>query len=233
VCEAAAGARWLAEGWSMFAREPGPWLLITLVLFVLVLALSVVPLGSLAINLLFPVVTAGIMLGCEAARRGEPLNVSHLFEGFNAPNVGQLVVVGAISLAAGVVIAIVVLIPFLGLGGFAVFRAILAGTPPDLGQLLLPLMLALLLYLALLTPLMMLVWFAPALIVLDKLPAFDAMKLSFSACLKNVVPYLVYGLIGVPLAIAATIPLLLGWFVLVPIVYASTYVSYREIFHAG
>lgn len=230
VCEAGAGARWLALGWSAFAHSPGPWLLITLIWFLIALVAYIVPGGSLAQNLLFPVFIAGIMLGCEAMRRGEPLTAEHLFAGFKAPNVGQLVLVGAIYLAGVFVLALVVMVPVLLLGGFALFKALAAGTEPDL-QMVLPILLGMLVFMALLLPLLMAMWFAPPLVVFQKMQAFDAMKLSFTACLKNFVPYLVYGLVGFLIAFAASIPLFLGWFIAMPIFFGSTYASYREIFH--
>jgi uncharacterized membrane protein len=190
----------------------------------------VVPGGSLAQNLLFPVLIGGIMLGCEAMRRGEPLKVEHLFAGFSVPNVGQLVLVGAIYLAGVFVLALVVMVPVLLMGGFALFQALASGNQPDL-QMVLPILLGMLVFMALLLPLLMAMWFAPPLVVFQKMPALDAMKLSFTACLKNFVPYLVYGLVGFLIAFAASIPLFLGWFVAMPIFFGSTYASYREIFH--
>ena len=233
VCDAGAGVRWLALGWSAFTHSPGPWIGLTLVWFLLAIVLTVVPLGSLAQNLLFPVMIGGIMLGCEAMRRGEPLTVGHLFAGFSVPNAGQLVLVGAIYLAGVIVVTLVVMIPVIAIGGLAFFRA-LGGeiVDPDYQQLLLPMMLGFLVFMALLLPLVMAIWFAPPLVVFQKMPAFDAMKLSFEACLKNMVPYLVYGLVGLLIAIAATIPLLLGWLVAMPIFFGSTYASYREIFYS-
>ena len=57
------------------------------------------------------------------------------------------------------------------------------------------------------------------------------MKTSFSACLKNIVPFLVYGLVGMVLAVAASLALMLGWFILAPVWMASMYASYRDIFY--
>ncbi len=76
----------------------------------------------------------------------------------------------------------------------------------------------------------MAIWFAPALVVLRGDEPFAAMKTSFNACLRNVVPFLVYGLVGLLLAILATIPLGLGWFVLAPVYAASIYAGYKDIF---
>jgi uncharacterized membrane protein len=54
--------------------------------------------------------------------------------------------------------------------------------------------------------------------------------MSFHGCLRNVVPFLVYGAIGIVLAILATIPFGLGWFVLAPVTIATVYASYCDIF---
>ena len=76
----------------------------------------------------------------------------------------------------------------------------------------------------------MAVWFAPALVVLRGLEPWAAMKVSFCGCLRNVMPFLVYGLIGIVLAVVATIPFALGWLVLGPLTIASIYTSYCDIF---
>jgi uncharacterized membrane protein len=48
--------------------------------------------------------------------------------------------------------------------------------------------------------------------------------------MRNIVPFLLYGLVGVGLAIVATIPLLLGWLVLGPLTIASLYTGYCDIY---
>jgi uncharacterized membrane protein len=66
--------------------------------------------------------------------------------------------------------------------------------------------------------------------VLRGVEPLEAMRLSFSGCLRNVVPFLLYGLLGLGLAIVATIPLLLGWLVLGPVTIASLYTGYCDIY---
>jgi len=56
------------------------------------------------------------------------------------------------------------------------------------------------------------------------------MKQSFQASLRNVIPFLVYGIIVLCLAVVASIPLFLGWLVLIPTMIGSVYYSYRDIF---
>jgi uncharacterized membrane protein len=58
------------------------------------------------------------------------------------------------------------------------------------------------------------------------------MKASFSACLVNAVPFLVYNLLALVFALLATIPLALGWLVFAPVLAGSVYASYVEIFGA-
>jgi len=85
------------------------------------LAVQIVPLvGPLVGGLLFPVLMGGIMLGCDAMRRGEALTVAHLFAGFNQ-NAAQLILVGALYLAGYIGIMIIVFVPMLGFGGLALF----------------------------------------------------------------------------------------------------------------
>jgi uncharacterized membrane protein len=94
-------------------------------------------------------------------------------------------------------------------------------------------LLAALIMLALALPLYMAVWFAPALVVFHSLGAIDAMKASFFGCLKNIVPFLIYGIVGLLLGIVASIPFGLGWLVLGPVTIASAYVGYRDIYLAS
>ena len=78
----------------------------------------------------------------------------------------------------------------------------------------------------------MAIWFAPTLILFDNVQAIDAMKQSFAACLKNIVPFLIYGVIAFVLNIIAAIPFGLGYLVLLPVLVCSLYMSYKDIFGA-
>jgi uncharacterized membrane protein len=73
-------------------------------------------------------------------------------------------------------------------------------------------------------------WFAPALVVFHGMGAGAAMKASFLGCLKNILPFLLYGVVLFVFSILASLPLLLGWLVLGPVLAASVYTSYRDIY---
>jgi len=183
---------------------------------------------------LWPVLIGGLMLGCRAIDRGNPLLVAHLFAGFRQ-RTRELVVAGAIY--TGLLLVIFVVIAGLMLAIFGIeFLSVLKETA-DTSQTgvaftsaVVAVLLGVLFFLLLLLPLVMAIWFAPALIMLAELKSTTAMKASFGGCLRNVVPFLVYGAVGVLLVILASIPFGLGWLVLVPVSFASIYASYCDIF---
>jgi uncharacterized membrane protein len=73
-------------------------------------------------------------------------------------------------------------------------------------------------------------WFAPALVIFRNDEPIAALKASFFACLDNVGAFLVYSLVGLALALLASIPFGLGWLVLAPVYGASSYASYVDVF---
>ncbi len=229
--DAGRGWEWIASGFALFKKQPGVWILMVIVVLVCSILISLVPvIGGLANMLLLQVFAGGIMLGCRALDSGENLEVGQVFAGFKQ-NTSNLVVLGLLALVAWVII----LIPAMLIMGGGSFLAILRGGG-DLASIAavgLSFMLALLVVLSLSIPLYMALWFAPALVVFHELKPVEAMKSSFSACLKNIVPFLLYSVVLLVLSMIAAIPLGLGFLVLVPVVVASIYTAYRDIFFAG
>ena len=89
------GWSWIAAGWELFKRQPGAWIGIVVVLFVIFLAAAFIPvIGSIAVMVLFPVFVGGLMLGCRALREGGRLEIGHLFAGFRG-HIGTLAAVDA------------------------------------------------------------------------------------------------------------------------------------------
>lgn len=91
-------------------------------------------------------------------------------------------------------------------------------------------MLVLLVVLAIGVLIAMAMWFAPALVVFNDTAPIDAVRRSFAATLKNIVPFIVYGVIYLVAALIASIPFGLGWVLLAPLVMLSMYTSYRDVF---
>jgi uncharacterized membrane protein len=222
------GWDWIVSGWALFKKQPGMWIGIVVVAMILFFVMALIPfLGSLATMVLGPVFAGGVMLGCKALDEGGELEFGHLFAGFKE-KLGTLAAVGAIYLVAVIVIALVV-----GLVTGAGLFALLGGGDPSAGAgagAVMGLLLAVLLMLALLLPVFMAMWFAPSLVVLQDRGAVDAMKESFAGCLKNIVPFLLYGVVLFVASILAAIPLGLGYLVLLPVAAGSVYTAYRDIY---
>ncbi len=224
------GWGWIAAGWELFKKQPGMWIALFVALLVIMVVLGILPiLGVFASTVLTPVFGAGIFAAGRAVDEGRELEFAHLFAGFRE-RFTTLVLVGAIYLGAAVVLALAV-----GLVTGASLFAIFAGATPDMATpaAALAFILAMLIMFALLMPVLMAIWFAPALVLFHGKGVLDAMQESFFGCLKNIVPFLVYGVVMLVLGVLAAIPAGLGWLVLGPVLAASVYTSYKDIFIAA
>ena len=191
----------------MFRSSFGTWIGILLVYIIITWLLSSIPrIGAIAEWLLMPVFLGGIMLGCDALHAGQPLRVTHLFDGFKGPHFVPLLLIGVFNLllcVLAVVVAVIVLAAGLGMSGLMN----LADLPADPWTLLRTLgftyLLLILLALVAFTLFATANWFAPALIVLRGAKAFAAMTASVRASFRNWLPFLVYSLIGAGILIVA------------------------------
>lgn len=220
------GASWFAEAWKLFVISPGLWIVFILVFFCISFGFQVVPIiGPLASYLIFPILSAGVAAACESLRRGEVMEFSQLFAGFSQQT-GQLVLLGALYLAAFIAIGLIVVVPLVGMGAMG----LLFGEAAEGSTVSLTVILVVLIAMALMIPVMMAYWFAPVLVFLHGIPAIDALKMSFFACLRNLLPFLVFGLVGLVVMILGMLPLFLGMLVVGPLLMMSPYVGYRDIF---
>lgn len=223
------GLQWIVDGFWLFRKSPFMWIALTLVLAVLwMLMFMVRVVGPLLFNLFSPVFFAGLMIGCKDLEEGRELELRHIFAGFRQ-RPAPLVTLGGVYLVGMI---IVVGLIFMAAAGTPL-AAVLSGKSGNVDAAVATmqhLALALTLSLALYVPLLMLVWFAPLLVVFHGLDAVPAMKLSFQACWRNMMPFTVYGLVILALWFIATIPFLLGLFVVLPVLFCSIYASYKDCF---
>jgi uncharacterized membrane protein len=203
------------------------WIVFIIILFGISLVLQFIPfLGGIAQALIMPILSGGVMLGCDSLRRGGALEFDHLFAAFKT-HATPLVIVGALYLAAAMVVMIIAIVPFAGAVGLGIMTGQGEISPGQLGGL----MFGVLLGLALLIPVIAAYWFAVPLVTLNNMAPIEAMKLSFFGCIKNWLAFLIYGLIGLVIAFLATLPLALGWLVAAPVFMASIYTGYRDIYY--
>jgi uncharacterized membrane protein len=224
--EGGQGVEWIKQGWQIFVKNPGAWVAIAVILIVIFVVLSMIPLlGQLAANLLAPVFAAGMLLGAQSLERGGELRIEHLFAGFKQ-NTSGLIVVGVLYMVGMLVIALVAM----GIVGGSALTGGIMGNGRGVGMAAGGLMVGLLVMLALAVPLVMAIWFAPALVVFRNAAPIEALKQSFDACLKNLIPFLVYGVIALVASFVAALPFGLGFLVLIPVLAGSLYASYVDIF---
>lgn len=245
------GASWVMSGISLYLKRPFKWLGIILVYFLINGMIQIVPfIGAIVQSLLNPVFAGGLMVGSRDFDETGELPLDCLFRGFKN-SFWQLVLLGLVLLLGILVIAVFTLvIGFIGLDLANFENQMVDGTPPVLSFVIMFLIMS-----ALMIPLMMWYWFAPALIVINGKSVFEAMGLSFKACMRNVLPFLVYGIVGlvvmaVVFIVAAMITAIFGGFdgrgpamilpiivfiflglSIMPVVLLSIYTSYKDIFY--
>jgi hypothetical protein len=228
--DAGRGVAWWTEAWALLTKNPGVWIVMGLVLFVVMFLLGWIPfLGALIGSLLLPVFVGGWMLAVKEDQQGGEVGVGDLFACFKGPRMSALLVLGALLLAAAVVIGAIA-----GVLGFGAALGFGAGAGRHSGGGMMAALgvglVTLLLVLVLGTLVSMAMWFAPALVVFRNLAPMDAVRASFAASLKNIVPFVLYGLIYIVAAIVASLLFGLGWIVLLPLTVLSAYASFKDVF---
>jgi hypothetical protein len=216
------GWSWIAEGFGYFRQSWLAWILAMLLGFLIIVVVSLIPFVSVLFELLTTYIwIAGLALGCRAQAEGEDFRVSYLWAGFKK-RVGTLILLSLIYYLAifAIAAAVVALIA----------PGLLTGAGEAQGLDDSAVLIAVLISMLFIIPLVMAVFFAPHLIVLNDVPLFRAMKLSFLGCLKNILPFLWWGILITVFMVIAAIPVGLGLLVLVPVSIASVYVAYEDIF---
>jgi uncharacterized membrane protein len=231
------GLSWIGTGWGIFTQSPLAWIVSAVILIVISIALGFIPiLGNIISYILFSVFAGGLMLGCQAQHEGRPFEIGDLFAGFKE-KVGPLILVGVLFIAAMLVLLLIAAVLFgVFLGSAGVLTGLMSGDSDAFGKLMAGSITVLLLIglviMALYVPIAMAFWFAPSLVALQNVAPVTALRVSFFACLKNFLPFLLYGVVFLVIAFIAIIPFGLGILVAFPLLYASTYAAYRDIFLA-
>jgi hypothetical protein len=245
------GGLWLRDAHLMLTAHRVPWLSLLLLYYLVVGIVDLIPLlGQFGLPLLKPVFAVGFLAAAWNQERGGVPELKLLFQGFRA-NLWALLPLGAFMLIG---ISVSVLATSLVDGGKLVDvlsgRVKLDETLLASGDVQAGMLLAALLAL----PVMLALWFAPALVVFQDCSAAEALALSLRASLANWRPIAVYGVLvfifggllpGIATALVAavvpaefallvTVAFLLPYvFLFVATLHISDYVGYRDVFHAG
>jgi len=222
------GMTWLGDGWELFKPAFGTWILMFIVSGAILMLASAIPLVGFFTTLVLPIFIGGWMLGCERMRIDGEVRLEDIFAGFSE-HFGPLAIAALIYFAASIGAMIVAGLAMMALGGSA---AVFLGEEPAGTAVGVGILFGVLVYLLLLVPALMLVWFAPPLIALHGVKAGEAVRLSLLGCWRNMLPLLVFGLVGGVLIVIGMLPLLLGLLIVYPILTCATYAAYREIYLA-
>lgn len=228
-----AGLAWIGDGWRLFRKAKLMWVIAVVMLFIVMLALNFIPgFGTLAFQVLNPVLTAGFVVACRHLETGGEFELEHLFAGFQK-HFMRLLLVGI----AFIVASALLLVAFGAIFGFEAMQAFIEGDAEKMavaaGEAPLGMTLGVLVGVALTLPLVAATWFAPALIVIHGMRPAEAMKASLFGCFGNLIAFLLYGLVMGVLLVLAILPAGLGMLVWMPVLIASNYAAYRAIFTTG
>ncbi len=234
-CEAGRGIGWIVEAFNIFKQYWALWIGMAVVYMIITMVIGNIPFVSLIFWALFAYhFGAGFILVCAEQEEGyEPL-FGTMFSAFQS-HLGELIILSL----WGILFTFLIFIPigvFLGismggLAGLGLFDSANADistlmTSSAFLMILLVLLVGMLFYI----PLIMAMYLAPALVVLHDIKPLDAMKMSFKGCLRNMIPFLLFGLIAlVAIPILFVFTLGLGLLIIVPIMIISNYVIYRDI----
>jgi hypothetical protein len=257
---AARGTFWLLEGFRLFRRHPPLITALTLgyLLVVQVFTLLLPGIGPILLPLVLPALSLIVANGCRLIDQKQTPSRSGLLQGLAGPgsNAPAMLRLGLLQLVGAVLL---VLANMALNGGIDPFSGMEAPTgTPNMGEGGIPqdpaaeaaMLGALLKLLLLATPLIMAFWFAPFLVGWDRVTPAKAVFFSTVACWRNWRAMIMFGLgvvvlagiipgfiliavsqvAGVALNVAFIALRMLLIFLVAPVLTASIYVSYRDIF---
>lgn len=244
VVSFARGAAWLGEGWRLYRVAPVTWLSMMLGYWLIILGTSALQFLQAAVVLLIPAISVGFMAVSRRCAAGEPPSSNELFSGFRSGFQRQLAL-GVVHL----VLVMLVLLVTRAVDDSALERWMTTRDPALTSQALIALAVMLVAY----AQVVLLFWFAPVLVAWHDTGVAKALFFSYFSCLLNwrafagygialsvvlfLVPVLFMSLLtlvsaglnqGQVMAAVATFML-----ALMPMIYASFYASYRDVFGPG
>lgn len=218
------GLGWIGDGFRSFGRSPGVWIAITVIYVIILILSSFVPFAT---NILQPMLTGGLMIGLHNQDNGEPLEVKHLFEGFNK-SAGQLAILGALIIGITILIVIAILILVLIGVAIAAFAEQNGDVSPVLVVVLVVIGAPIMFAVMLIT--MSVSWFGPPLVALHGLSVGDAFKMSLLGLKRNILPFLIFTFFMMLLFMLTVFTLYLGLLVVIPVLMAASYASWKDVF---
>jgi len=230
VLNASCGWLWIRQGTYLFKKSPILLIVLTFIAIAGSIGVASIPLvGDPLAAFLFPVIFSGLMWGCHALEHDEELELSHLFLGFQR-NTQKLITLGGLNLVGNYLILGVMKTT----GGGQLVELMMSDKPDvdpsTIVQAVSSAGISIVLSLALTIVFLLATQFAPMLVTFDKQAPVAALKASLLGSWRNLAPLSVYGIMMMLFALVASLPLMLGWLILLPIMMTSIYAAYRGMF---
>lgn len=225
------GSGWIGEGWELFKKAPVMWIVAFIVFMAVQVVLSLLPLiGGLLSMVVGPFFMVGSLAFTKGIAESGQADIGQLFVGFKEKQ-GALVGVALLYFLA--IIAILVVCG--GIGFALIGTSAFVSNPEEAMGLMsgnagLGLALVALIAFALILLVAAAYWFAPGLVFYADLGAMEAFRQSFSGVLRNWLPFLVYGIVSLLVVIAGAVAILLGLLVALPVLMASYYACFRDLY---
>lgn len=203
---AAAGRRWVTEGFRLLRRFPIPMLALTFLYLLVLMVTTLVPLvGPFAPMLVTPTLAVGLMHAVRAADNGRMPTPQMLFAGIrdrNARAWRPLLLLGLVN-----VISTLLALSFASLADDGTLLKIATGqsTPDDPSLKESSLLLASLSFLLIYTPVQMGLWYAPLFVAWNGVAPPKAMFFSFFAVMRNKWAFVQYALAWFVAALIASL----------------------------
>lgn len=239
---ASAGWRWVKDGFALFRKRPGQFMMLFSAYLFVMIGLGLIPvIGQLLPMFMAPTFSMVFLTACAQINRNGQLDAMQLRASFAPPVATRLIILGCLYVGAALLaVAASTLID----GGL--FLKLMMGqrdmeaTPAQRASVLGTLVLLAVLYIPIF-------WYAAPLIVWRKMPVFQAMFYSFFTVIHNVLVFIVYLLswilVGalVPSFLVGLLTMVIGkgiamllmfllTMVMTVVMYCSFYPSYTDVF---
>lgn len=229
--DAGQGLAWYGCGWNLFRPFVAVWLLYGVIFLAILAVCFFIPLlGPLLFMLVFPLLAAGFYIGADNVNRGSALELGTLFQGFTREDIrSPLLILGGLFL--GLMIAAAVIMMLFGAGMMGTMGQ--GGQGPGMGPqaFFSPAMGAgFIVGLVVQVLIAMCMFFAIPLATFDQVQPVEAVRSSFQAAARNILPFLIFVISYMILAFIASLPMLLGLILLFPVAFCSIYCAYRGVF---
>lgn len=226
------GIGWITNAFAMFKDQFLLWVGIGVVYLIIMAVTSAIPIINFVFSIITFVFIGGIIKGADAQATGKELRFDHLFSAFSThllPLIVLFLLYIVTIIIAFIPIGIIFVVVAHGMGGIGSADSMMTAEQIGAGSII-AILLVLLFSMIAFFFLFVMVWFAPALIVLHNIAPTEAMKMSVKGCLKNILPLFVFSLL-LPLLALLSILFTLGFAILVvvPVGMITYYTSYRDV----